>query len=125
MINKRKPFGKAGEDSASAYLKKKGYRILCRNFRCKAGEIDIIAEDNNIVVFVEVKTRSGNELGTPVTALTPQKQKKITAISRSFLASHKVDGRQCRFDVVSVTGHPDHPDSWEIKLLQDAFRPGI
>jgi len=114
--------GREGEQAAIKFLKKNGYRIIEINFRTKAGEIDVIAEQEKILVFVEVKTRSGSRLGHPAEALTPHKQKKIASIASSFLAKHKIRDRECRFDVVSILGDPETPKSWEIELIQDAFR---
>ncbi|MBI4388707.1 MAG: YraN family protein [Nitrospinae bacterium] len=122
MSFKRLRLGKDGEDAAAAYLKKRGYRILERNFRAAAGEIDIIAEHGRVVVFIEVKTRSGGEFGHPSLAVTPAKQKKLAVLARSFLARHKIEGRDCRFDVVSIVALSDDPKSWVIELLPDAFR---
>ncbi|PIQ97014.1 MAG: YraN family protein, partial [Nitrospinae bacterium CG11_big_fil_rev_8_21_14_0_20_56_8] len=77
MTRKNLDLGQEGERKAADFLRSKGYRILQRNFRCAAGEIDIIAEDRKTVVFVEVKTRSGEGVGHPSLAVTPAKQKKI------------------------------------------------
>lgn len=76
MTQASSKFGRAGEKTAIKFLKKNGYRIIEKNFRTKAGEIDVIAEQEKVLVFVEVKTRSGSQLGHPVQALTPHKQKK-------------------------------------------------
>ncbi|MCH8158067.1 MAG: YraN family protein, partial [Nitrospinae bacterium] len=70
MTEKRLAFGKAGEKAAVAFLKKQGYRILKKNFRTAVGEIDIIAEQGRTVVFIEVKTRSGDKFGHPFEAIT-------------------------------------------------------
>lgn len=122
MTQARLQFGKKGEEAAAAFLRKKGYRILKTNFRSKAGEIDIVAEHKKTVVFVEVKSRSSEEFGSPLSALTPFKQKKLGRLAQGFLARYKASGRECRFDVVSISGEPDRPQSWKIELLQDAFR---
>ncbi|MFQ5716423.1 MAG: YraN family protein [Nitrospinales bacterium] len=122
MTQARSQFGKKGEEAAAAFLRKKGYRILKMNFRSKAGEIDIIAEHKKTVVFVEVKARASWEFGPPLSALTPCKQKKLVRLAECFLARYKAGGRERRFDVVSISGEPDRPQSWKIELLQDAFR---
>ena len=121
----RSRFGRESEAAATAFLEKKGYRILQRNFRCRAGEIDIIAEHRDAVVFVEVKARSGGAFGPPLAALTPQKQRKLVSVAKNFLAAKKVQNRTCRFDVVAVAGKPDRPDLWKIELFQDAFRADV
>ncbi|MFQ5671719.1 MAG: YraN family protein [Nitrospinales bacterium] len=122
MVRSSSQFGRESEEAAAAFLKKKGYRILQRNFRCAAGEIDIIAEHRGAVVFVEVKARSSDRFGPPLAALTPQKQKKLALVAQHFLAGKKTQNRVCRFDVVAVAGKPDQPNLWKIELLQDAFR---
>ncbi len=122
MTQASSKLGREGEKAAIKFLKKSGYRIIEKNFRTKAGEIDVIAEQDKILVFVEVKTSSGSLLGHPAEALTPHKQKKIASIASSFLAKHKIQDRECRFDVVSILGDPETPKSWEIELIQDAFR---
>ena len=122
MTEKRLAFGKAGEKAAVAFLKKQGYRILKKNFRTAVGEIDIIAEQGRTVVFIEVKTRSGDKFGHPFEAITSAKQKKISRTAESFLSRFKVKDRDLRFDVVAVTGSPEEPDALKVELLQDAFR---
>ena len=105
-------FGRAGERATIKFLKKNGYRIIEKNFRTQAGEVDVIAEHEKVLVFVEVKTRSGSQLGHPVEALTPYKQKKIGQIAQGFLAKHNIQDRQCRFDVVSISGDPEAAQDW-------------
>lgn len=122
MTQQSTHFGRDGEKAAERFLKKKGYRILETNFRGSAGEIDIVGEQDGVLAFVEVKSRAGNELGHPAEALTPHKRKKIGQVARQFLARYQVQGRDCRFDVVSITGDPGKPKEWKIELIQDAFR---
>lgn len=121
MNGKHLELGKRGETAAEAFLKKKGYRILEKNFRTSSGEIDIIAEHKKMVVFVEVKTRAGVEFGHPLTAVTPAKQKQLGRMAEVYLARHKITGRDCRFDVVSVIVDEVQGDL-KIELFQDAFR---
>ena len=122
MTQASSKLGREGEKAAIKFLKKNGYRIIEKNFRTHAGEIDIIAELEKVLVFVEVKTRSGSRLGHPVEALTPHKQKKIAGIASGFLAKHNIQDRECRFDVVSILGNPETPKDWKIELIQDVFR---
>ena len=122
MTYERLYFGKEGERAAVKFLKKKGYRIIEKNYRNKAGEIDIIAEHGQVLVFVEVKSRAGAEWGEPLEAITPHKQRKIGQVARGFMTRHKIENRDCRFDVVGIKGDPDEPKQWEIQLVQDAFR---
>ena len=98
----RQLLGNWGEDEACIALKKRGYKIILRNFRCKTGEIDIIATDKDTLVFVEVKTRSSNIRGTPAEAVTSSKQKHIIRSAQWFMQKRKYKGL-CRFDVVAIT----------------------
>lgn len=122
MTKQRLKFGQAGEEAAQAFLKKRRYRILQTNFRTPAGEIDIVAEHRGVLVFVEVKTRSGDRFGSPAEAVTPAKQRQLGRMAQQFLAQHPHADRPCRFDVVAVTGDPAHPPSWNLELFEDAFR---
>ncbi len=122
MTQERLHFGKEGEKAAVAFLKQRGYRIIEKNYRNKAGEIDIIAEHDQVLVFVEVKSRAGAGLGEPLEAITPHKQRKIGQVARGFLTRHKIENRDCRFDVVGIQGDPNQPKQWDIELIQDAFR---
>jgi len=122
VTQERLHFGKEGEKAAVKFLKKRGYRIIEKNYRNKAGEIDIIAEHGQVLMFVEVKSRAGAELGEPLEAITPHKQRKIGQVARGFMAQHKSENRDCRFDVVGIQGDPNQPKQWDIELIQDAFR---
>jgi len=120
LTKKRLQFGRDGESAAVAFLKKKGYRILEKNFRAKVGEIDIIAEQGGVIVFIEVKARASHEFGHPFMALTPAKQRKIIQTAQTFLARKRISDKPTRFDVVALT--LDGPDSWKIELLENAFQ---
>jgi len=122
MTIDRLKFGKRGEKAAESYLKKQGYRILKKNYRTRVGEIDIIAEHNNVLVFIEVKSRTDATLEHPFMAVTPRKQKKIAQTASCFLVQNKVGDREIRFDVVSVLPDNENSDSLQVEVLQDAFR---
>ena len=94
--------GKTGEDLAVDFLKNSGYRIIERNFRCKLGEIDIIALDRNILAFVEVRTKNLSSFCTPQETVTFSKQKKLQKLSLYYLAKKQIKNRDCRFDVVAI-----------------------
>jgi putative endonuclease len=98
----RKTLGVRGEDMAVDFLEKKGYTILCRNYRCRSGEIDIIARKKKILCFIEVKTRSTRAFGSPQEAVTPRKQQKIGRVALDFLQRHRLENQPARFDVVAV-----------------------
>jgi len=94
--------GKNGEEAAEEYLKKKGYNIIERNFRSKVGEIDIIALDENYIVFIEIKTRSNVEYGLPSEAVTERKIKHIYRTAQYFLYSRNLENENARIDVIEV-----------------------
>jgi putative endonuclease len=122
MTFERLDFGKKGEKAAESFLKKQGYRILKKNFRASIGEIDLIAEHQDVLVFIEVKSRADRSFGHPSMAVTPAKQKKIAQTAQVFLMKHSVKGRQIRFDVVSVLPAENDPGTLTVEVLQDAFR---
>jgi len=110
--------GKEGEKIAAEYLKKNGYQIIEINYRCPIGEIDIIAQENNDLVFVEVKTRKSIELGYPEQAVGMKKQKKMSQLALWYLQKRKIVDTNARFDVVAITLIPEKN---EVKLIQNAF----
>ena len=119
MSVKRNQIGREGEDLAQDFLIKNGYKILERNYRNSLGEIDFIAKDKNVICFVEVKTRSNESKGSPMEAVTSQKQRKISQVSLMYLKNTKTMDKEARFDVVSVLKRPyDEP---EIDIVKDAF----
>lgn len=90
-----------GESMAARFLRKKGYEIAAANYRCRFGEIDLIAQKGDIVAFVEVKTRKNADFARPAEAVTPAKMKKIVSTALLWLQSHKCE-KQPRFDVIEV-----------------------
>ena len=103
---KRHEVGKAGEKLAAQYLEKRNYKIIKQNFRCKQGEIDIIAEDGQgeekDLVFVEVKTRTSLEFGTPAEAVDKTKRKHILKTANYFLYFNNIKEKNIRFDTIEV-----------------------
>ncbi len=103
MTTNSRSAGKKGEDLACKFLKKDKYKILEKNFSCRQGEIDIIAEDRNgVLCFVEVKARSTEDYGLPVEAVTHSKQKRLLATAFIYLENKKIKSKDMRFDIVSV-----------------------
>ena len=101
-MNQNYEIGVLGEKLASKYLQEIGYKIIDRNFICKQGEIDIIAQDKNEKVFIEVKTRSNLNYGTPATAVNYIKKKHIKCAAKIFLTLNNIKNCCIRFDVVEV-----------------------
>ena len=117
-MNRRRQ-GAAGEAEAARFLEQAGYQILERNYRTRAGEIDLIARKGNLLVFVEVKMRSSEAFGRPEEAIDSRKQKKIIEIAQVYLAEHPCAAQDIRFDVIALTsrGAGRH-----IEHFEDAFR---
>ncbi len=98
----RRRLGTAGEEMALSYLLEQGYRLLEKNYRCRFGEIDLIVEDGNTVVFIEVKTRSSYLFGLPQEAVGWSKRAKIRRLAQNFLLSRGLEEKPIRFDVIAV-----------------------
>lgn len=94
--------GGAGEQIAAEYLRQSGYQLLARNYRAKSGEIDIIVQKNDIIAFVEVKTRSSYAFGAPAEAVTYSKQRKIISTALCYLKSNAATDNPFRFDIIEV-----------------------
>ncbi len=118
MPNNRQKLGQTGESLAAWYLKKNGYKIIEQNYRTPLGEIDIIAREKKIIVFVEVKSRRSNRFGNPKWAVTPQKQRKISRVALQYLKSTRQMNISARFDVVAVSSNRDEP---RIEIVKNAF----
>ncbi|WAM34733.1 YraN family protein [Caldicellulosiruptor morganii] len=118
-MNKRE-LGNNGEEIAVEFLKKMGYEILHRNFRCRFGEVDIIAKHGDVVVFVEVKTRKSLKFGYPSEAVTRTKQKHLKKVAEYF--SQRRDAKDCmfRFDVVEIYMNARN-EVIDINIIQNAF----
>jgi len=98
----RQGLGRTGERLAAETLMSKGYRILERNFRCRQGEIDLVAEDEQDIIFVEVTTRRGASFGLPEDAVTIRKRRKLVEVASNYLDLHTCSDRSWRIDVVAV-----------------------
>jgi putative endonuclease len=102
MTEDRKRLGQRGEDAAAAYLERAGMTVIERNWRCTAGEVDIVALDGETVVLCEVKTRRTVAKGTPEDSITPAKQRKYSRLGQSYLQHVGDPNLSLRFDVVTV-----------------------
>lgn len=119
-MNDRGTLGRSGEDAAAAHLQAQGYTIVERNFRCKTGEIDIVAEADGTLVFCEVKTRRTARWGEPSEAVDPRKQARLRRLGVAWLAERGVRAQAVRFDVVSVVeGGPG--GEHRLEHIVDAF----
>lgn len=112
-------WGEAGEAMARAFLIREGYRIIECNYRFHHGEIDIVAEEGEVLVFCEVKTRTNDRYGDPEMAVTVQKQRQLRKLALAYLTVRHREDRVCRFDVVAIVLRRGVP---EIRLVRDAFR---
>lgn len=107
--------GGPAEDLAAAYLERRGLKILARNYRCRFGEIDLVAASGAALVFVEVRARASEAFGGAAASITSAKRRRLVAAARHYLARHPRD-RACRFDVVLVRG-----PAREIEWVENAF----
>jgi putative endonuclease len=112
--------GQAGESEAERYLRSKGFRILERNLRSRTGELDLVADDGGVLVFVEVKARGTEAFGGAIHAVDGRKQMRVVRQAAQYLASCREPNRPCRFDVILVesTG----PNAVILKHIPDAFQ---
>jgi len=106
--------GREGERKAEKFLRKKGYQIIAKNYRTPVGEIDIIAQKNEVLVFIEVKKRSSSKFGTGAEAVTAQKQNKIIRSAQLYMKKYCEGEANCRFDVISI-------DAKHIRHIENAF----
>ncbi|MGQ0665723.1 MAG: YraN family protein [Nitrospiraceae bacterium] len=118
-LDPRHRFGQASEQLAERFLRAKGYRILARNLRTSLGELDLVAEDAGVLVFVEVKARATASFGGAVLAVDRRKQAKLVRLASQYLAQRHLADKPCRFDVVLVQGRS--LEEGRIEHLQDAF----
>lgn len=117
-MDHRQSLGRRGEDLACTELEKRGYVIVDRRFRTRCGELDIVARDGAVLVFVEVKARSGGNFGTPFESVTWKKRQRLSQMAASYLCLRGLAGVACRFDVVAIVeGH----GTQTIELVRGAF----
>ncbi|MCL6447760.1 MAG: YraN family protein [Armatimonadetes bacterium] len=109
MGRQRQELGKLGEELAASYLQKKGYRLLERNYRCRLGEIDIVALDGDVLVFIEVRCRTSSRFGFPQESIRREKQAKLRKLAQYYLLRAARPGpapvtgqNQVRFDVLAL-----------------------
>jgi putative endonuclease len=113
--------GRRGERAAARYLSRQHYHILIRNYRCVAGEIDLICSEGDTIVFVEVKARTSDEAQDPQEAPRKSQWRRIESAARYFLMQRGAEDRPCRFDLVTVVWPPR--GSPQIEHFEDAYQP--
>lgn len=101
--------GRRGEDLAARYLERQGLVVLSRNWRCRHGELDLVATDADRLVVCEVKTRSGTGFGEPAEAVDRRKAARIRRVTQVWLGAHQVRWCEIRFDVLAVVAEPGRP----------------
>jgi putative endonuclease len=114
----KKELGRKGEAIALRFLKKNGYRVIQTNYSCKLGEVDIIAKEKDVLVFIEVKTRTSMIFGPPQLAVTSTKQHQLSKVALNFLKEKKIEDAKARFDVVAILLGPTGE---KIELIRNAF----
>jgi putative endonuclease len=119
ILDPRRRVGQEGEAAAEQYLRRIGYRIVAKNLRSSLGELDLVAEDGQVLVFVEVKARRTEEFGGAVHAVHRQKQEKLIQLASQYLARYHLTNRLCRFDVVLLQG--DEASTPQVEHIQNAF----
>ena len=122
LLTGKERLGRWGENRCESFLKRKGLKTLARNYGCKTGELDLVMVDTDgAIVFVEVKTRADESFDTVESVVTEPKKTRSLRAARYFLATHDIENRPCRFDVVTIvlgrTGPP------QVRHYQNAFAP--
>jgi putative endonuclease len=120
MSDPRHDFGLAGESAAASALEAAGLTVLERRFRCRLGEIDLVARDGETIVFVEVKARAGDGFGAPGEAVHAGKRARLARVAAAWLQHRRAQEPPCRFDVVEVVRTPG--GALRTRHLPDAFR---
>jgi putative endonuclease len=118
MTTKRISLGKRGEEIAVAYLKGQKYKIIERNYKCKLGEVDIIAKDKKTLSFIEVKTRSSLKYGDPSHVVNKRKQHKISSVALYYIIKNNLQDVDARFDVIAIQLSSEGK---RIELIKNAF----
>ena len=110
--------GDKGEEIAENYLNRNGYRVLEKNYNCKFGEIDLIVKKKDVITFVEVKTRSNRNYGSPIDAMTPYKIKHMIRSVQCYIAKYHLEGTEVSLDVIEVEMINGQ---WEINHIENAI----
>ena len=122
MADGRRLVGDEGEGRAEAFLRDQGFRILGRNVRSPLGELDLVADDHGVLVFVEVKRRRTGAYGGAIEAVDARKRAKLVRLAAQYLAQHRIEDRACRFDVVLL--QDDAGPAEAVQHIANAFDVG-
>ena len=122
-MSQEKLLGAFGEAAAAEFLRKKRYELLGMNYRCRLGELDIIARQKETFVFVEVKLRREGAFASAAEAVTPAKQKRLEIAAETWLAENGLEDVPCRFDVIEIYLEKAGGKVARINHLEEAFRP--
>jgi putative endonuclease len=117
----KKQRGEAGEKLACSALKKKGYRIIERNYRCRYGEIDIIARHKDSLVFIEVRSKTGASFGSPEESITSAKKQRLVSTALDYLNAHGKPDENWRFDFVAVRFEAGPGKHADVEILQNVI----
>lgn len=119
MRDPRRRLGDEGEGRAEAYLRQQGFRILGRNVRSPLGELDLVADDQGVLVFVEVKRRRTGTFGGAIEAVDARKRAKVIQLAAQYLAQHRIRNCACRFDVVLIQDDAESAEA--VQHITNAF----
>lgn len=119
MRDPRRRLGDEGEGRAEAYLRRQGFRILGRNVRSPLGELDLVADDQGVLVFVEVKRRRTGTFGGAIEAVDARKRAKLIQLAAQYLAQHRIRNCACRFDVVLIQDDAEPAEA--VQHITNAF----
>lgn len=120
MTRVRRRLGELGETLAARHLEEQGLRVAARNVRLRVGELDIVAWDGPVLVFVEVRTRRGSRLGRPAESVDARKRSRLVSLAQAYLQLNRLSGVNCRFDVVAVEWPPG-AEAPRIDHIRNAF----
>ncbi len=119
MVSPSQAFGRRAENLAEQMLRKKGYHIVEKNLRLAGGELDLIAEDQGTLVFIEVKARRGNQFGGTPYAITTRKKQQLAKLAQFYLSQKELRHKPCRFDAILVIETNEH--SAQLTHIEQAF----
>ncbi|MCG6880225.1 MAG: YraN family protein [Deltaproteobacteria bacterium] len=118
MTRERLELGKRGEALALEEITRLGYKSIVKNYRCRLGEVDLVARDGDVLVFIEIKTRKGRSIGFAKEAVNLRKQKQLSKVALNYMKQNNCNDVSARFDVVAVAMESGYP---RIEVIKNAF----